>query len=151
MVEIYLGLKSEIMFTDSVLNSSSKKSGCNINLIPMVNVIFLLLTFFMVAGTVDKTNPFNLNLPLASGVLRPLPKQVTTIYLRKDGKMVINDDLVNNDDFLTIINAIVADGRSKELVVKADGELAATDLLYVVEASKNAGIKKVTIVTKRLK
>lgn len=44
-----------------------------INLLPMINVIFLLLTFFMVAGTIEKVDPFALNLPNAykNGVVKP--------------------------------------------------------------------------------
>lgn len=131
-----------------MLDKPIKAGKKEINLIPMINVIFLLLTFFMVAGTIEKVDPFALNLPNAykKGVIKP--QRTTVVYMHKDGRIAVNNDLVSRKDFSTIINTILLENKGAEIVIKADSEVLSGDLIWVMRAIERVGGSDVSIVTK---
>lgn len=131
-----------------MLDKPVKSSRKEINLIPMINIIFLLLTFFMVAGTIEKLDPFSLDLPNASkkGIVKP--QRISVIYINKDGRIAVNDDLVSRKDFITIVNTLLLDNNGRELVIKSDSEVSSSDLIWVMHAIESVGGSDVSIVTK---
>jgi biopolymer transport protein ExbD len=134
-----------------MLDKPSHASRKEINLIPLINIIFLLLTFFMVAGTIDKVDPFILSLPSASKNGNIKPQKSSIIYMHKDGRVVVNNDLVMKKDFSTIVNTLVLENKGKELLIKADSEVASSDLIWVMRAIESVGGSDVSIVTKVVK
>lgn len=131
-----------------MLENKGRVGRKEINLIPLVNIIFLLLTFFMVAGTIEKVDPFALNLPDASKKGDNKPQRVNIVYMHKDGRIAVNDDLVARKDFSTIINALFLENKTRELVVKADSEVSSKDLIWIMQSIENAGGSNISIVTK---
>ncbi len=131
-----------------MLDKPVRGSRKEINLVPMINIIFLLLTFFMVAGTIEKVDPFALKLPSAQKKNALKPQRVSTVYMHQDGRIAVNDDLVFRKDFTTIINTLFLENKNMEMVIKADAELASPDLIWVMRIIEGIGIKNVSIVTK---
>ncbi len=119
-----------------------------INLIPLVNVIFLLLTFFMVAGTIEKTDPFAINLPEATKNGATESQKPTIIYLHKDGRIAVNNDLVLAVDFSTIINTIILENKGRQMIIKSDADAGSKDLIWLMRAIERVGGSDVSIVTK---
>jgi len=134
-----------------MLDKPEKPNRKEINLIPLINIIFLLLTFFMVAGTIDKVDPFGLNLPDASKRGDTKPPRTSVIYMHKDGRLAVNNDLVTKRDFSTIVNTLVLENKGKELVIKADSDVTSSDLIWVMRAIENVGGSDVSIITKVVK
>lgn len=131
-----------------MLNNEIKRVRRDLNLIPLINVIFLLLTFFMVAGTLERADPFALNLPEAGINGKKKPPVTTNIYLSKDGKIAVNNDLVSREDFPTIINTLLLENKGKKMVIKSDAETPSKSLLWAMRAVESAGVEDVSIVTK---
>lgn len=131
-----------------MLEKINRPKRKEINLIPMINIIFLLLTFFMVAGTIEKTDPFAVNLPDATKKNAGTPQRVNVVYLHKDGRIAVNDDLVLRTDFITIIKALFLENKGKEMVIKSDSAVASADLIWIMRAIETAGGSDVSIVTK---
>ncbi len=134
-----------------MLENKARTGRKEINLIPLVNIIFLLLTFFMVAGTIEKTDMFALNLPDASKKGVAKPQRVSVIYMHKDGRLAVNDDFVARKDFSTIINTLVLENKGKELIIKSDAEVTSKDLIWVMKTIENVGGSDVSIITKIVK
>ena len=134
-----------------MMENNVKAKRKEINLIPLVNIIFLLLTFFMVAGTIEKVDPFALNLPEAAKKGAGKPQRISVIYMHKDGRIAVNDDLVSRKDFQTILNTLLLENKSKELVIKSDAEVKSADLIWVMRSIESVGGSNVSIVTKVVK
>lgn len=130
---------------------SKPKPRKEINLIPMVNIIFLLLTFFMVAGTIEKVDPFALSLPDSSKKGNLKPPRVSVVYMHKDGRIAVNNDFVARKDLSTIVNTLLLENKGKEIVIKADNEVSSKDLIWVMRVIESVGGLDVSIVTKVMK
>ena len=77
----------------------------SIDLIPMINLIFLLLIFFMLTGVIKKKELIDIERPQSkSGVVNKLNKEETVIVLNENGEIFLNnvyyeiDELINNID-----------------------------------------------------
>ncbi len=87
-------------------NKKIKKNlSDSIDLIPMINLIFLLLIFFMLTGVIKKKELINIERPQSkSGVVNKLNKEETVIVLNENGEIFLNnvyyeiDELINNID-----------------------------------------------------
>ena len=75
-----------------------KAEELDVNITPLVDVVFLLLIFFMVSTTFDRQSELNIELPEASGEITESEVVDVEIFIKRDGKFIINDN-----------NAIAAD------------------------------------------
>ena len=67
----------------------SKKKIQQINLIPLINIIFLIFIFFMLAGTITKIDPYNINVP--DSIIKNDPTTpFLTIVVKKNGEVFID-------------------------------------------------------------
>lgn len=127
--------------------SRVKKSKADIGLIPLINVIFLLLIFFMVAGTVEGIDIFEVSLPESvSGKEKTNSNAV--IYLGSHGKMAVNNDIVAKKDMETIISTLFIENPRKIVTIKADSDIAASKLLWIMSLVEKHGGDNIALVTK---
>ncbi len=138
------------------------------NLIPMINVVFLLLIFFMVAGTIRPSDPLPIDAPqtLSAAAKTAQP----TLYLDASGTMILNETPVTADrladELMTLLaastNDIATDDsvnsaatRSADfpsapsLAIKADAQTPVVLLRQVLQDVRLAGIHTVELVTQQ--
>jgi biopolymer transport protein ExbD len=78
-------------------HSSNIEEDANINLTPLIDVVFLLLIFFMVSTTFDTTSQLKINLPEASQEQTSIPPQKLNLLIDAKGNFFINSrELANN-------------------------------------------------------
>ena len=66
-----------------------KKKIKQINLIPLINIIFLMLIFFMLAGTITKVDPYKINIP--ESIIKNDPSTpFLTLIIKKNGDIFID-------------------------------------------------------------
>lgn len=127
-----------------------KRRHYDVNLVPLINVIFLLLIFFMVAGRVDKLDMFEIDVPVAvSGFSES--RKPPVIYFGVDGRIAVNDDLVAEKDFETIVSTLLLENPKQEMVIKADGKVAAEKLIWAMNIVEQAGGTLVSLITQAAK
>ena len=103
-------------------------------LLPLVNIIFLLLIFFMIVGVIEKNIiKENLQLPRVS-LERFENKEVTKIFLDAENKLFINDKNIDISQLKTEIKTL----GFKDVVIVADKTLLYSDISRVLlELKKN--------------
>ena len=85
------------------LKIKDKREYDDDGLLPLVNIIFLLLIFFMIAGVIEKKIVRdNLELPSAE-LSRFENKEVTKIYIDKDNNYFLNDKITSNENIISHI------------------------------------------------
>jgi biopolymer transport protein ExbD len=115
------------------------KAQLEINLTPLIDVVFLLLIFFMVTTTFTKESRLTVDLPEAQGVAQEQQQEQLEITISADGKYAINGKaLVNNRPEVLKAALVELSGgdSSLPLVITAD---AVTPHQSVVTAMDVAG------------
>jgi biopolymer transport protein ExbD len=127
--------------------SPIKKQKPEISLIPLINVIFLLLIFFMVAGSIDNIDIMEVDLPTSSES-DPKPSGASTIYMNNLGRIAVNHDFVLEKDLRTIISTLFIDDPDQKITIKTDNDVDASKLIMVMNVVEEVGGKDVLLVTK---
>ena len=84
------------------------------NLLPLVNIIFLLLIFFMIAGVIQKQKELY-DVQLASATIDEyVEKEMHTLFIDNDRSLILNDKAVPSSNLSTELKKL---GEKKNLIV----------------------------------
>ena len=123
----------------------NKKINDN-NLLPLVNIIFLLLIFFMIAGVIQKQKElYNVDLSKAT-IDNYTEREINTLFINKDGSIILNDQDVSFSVFEKTISQL---NKKSELLIAADKELTAGKLNRILLILNNQSIKKIFLMTSK--
>lgn len=111
-------------------------------IMPLVNIVFLLLIFFMVVGRLSAADPFKV-LPPESANEGPQATEDNLVLIGQDGRLALNGEILPEDALL----AKLSDVRADELRVKADGRAEAVRVVAVIERLKTVGFVSVRLMT----
>ena len=117
-----------------------------INITSLIDVLFLLLIFFMVTSTFLEQPGMKLELPSAeSAEISQVEKLV--LYIGPDGGIVFNDRSVALEELKDVIEAAVPQAKEKTLVLKADKTVQHGTVVSVMDIAKRAGLQKLVVGT----
>lgn len=117
-----------------------------ISLVPLINVVFLLLIFFLVAGTIDKIEIVPIDPPMAeSGKI--LDEGHVVIVLGRYDEIIIDDQLVKMADIAGILKKSLKNYPTKIITIKPDASIDAKRLIKVMDEVKAGGGLNVSLVT----
>lgn len=124
----------------------TNKRNHEISLVPLINVVFLLLIFFLVAGTIGKIEIVPIDPPMAdSGKI--LDEGHVVILLGKYEELIIDDELVMMEDIIPIVSKALKNYPEKIITLKADSGVPAKRLIEVMDLVKAAGGLNLSLVT----
>ncbi len=132
---------------------NKKKEELQLNLTPLIDVVFLLLIFFMVSTSFKKESKISLDLPEANGeIAEKLPESIE-ISINKDGEVFVNGEGLINRQLETIKDAItqVANDPSTPLVINADAQAPYQAVISVMDAAGQVGFNNLTLATQQPK
>ncbi len=123
-----------------------------INLIPFIDVLLVVLIFLMLTTTYSKFTELQVNLPVADAEQqRSNPKEVV-VAVGSDGRYAINKEVLEGAGVDTLTNALSRAAQdSKEVVVIISADAAAThqSVINVMDAARRAGLVQVTFATQQ--
>ena len=116
------------------IKSKTKRNYEDDGMLPLVNIIFLLLIFFMIVGVIEK-NVVKENIQLPAAALDKFDnKELTKIFIDKEKSIFINDEKI----YMNQVNQKLKLIKNKEVVLIADKSLLIKDInLILVELQKN--------------
>ena len=116
------------------------------NLVPLINIVFLLLIFFMLSGTLTKKDFFEVSPPESiTGASAEAPELV--ILISKDNKIALDNKPIKVNELETILSKELENRNIEEVLIKVDGNAKSGILSQVIKNIRNAGIKRAAIVT----
>ena len=126
------------------------KQDPEVNLTSLIDVVFLLLIFFMVSTTFTKEAEITVDLPEANA--EPVEAALAPVDLTIDvkGRFYINQQKVVNRQIATLKKAIqlAVDGRKNvPLVISADANTPHQAVITAMDAARQLGIVKLSIAT----
>lgn len=121
-----------------------------INLIPFIDVLLVVLIFLMLSTTYSKFTELQVTLPIADAEkLRERPREIIVV-VSADGRYVVNRKPVEGRSVerLTAELSAVAEGSSDLIViVSADATAAHQSVVNVMDAARRAGLPRLTFAT----
>ena len=124
-----------------------------INLTPLIDVVFLLLIFFMVSTTFSKETQLVIDLPESSIEETSLEEEVVDISISKRGSIAVNQRLILDADLDSLIAAITKVSGTKNtvpIVISADAETPHQSVVMAMDAAGRVGFTKIKISTKHV-
>ncbi len=125
----------------------------DINLTPLIDVVFLLLIFFMVSTTFQKETRIKIELPEATteATAEEAPK-VLDISVDKDGTFYVNEKEVVNTELTTLKRAIEKAAKGEKdlpVVISADARTPHQAVIKVLDAASSLGFVRMTFAAGR--
>lgn len=117
-------------------------------LVPLINVVFLLLIFFLLAGTMQPAEKIAVSLP--EGTLNDRERDVpTTLIVEADGFVWLGDRVMDAKLSGHMVEKFLGDEGTKRVSIKADADAPAEAVLQLMEGLREAGVEQVTILTEQ--
>jgi biopolymer transport protein ExbD len=122
----------------------------DVNLTPLIDVVFLLLIFFMVSTTFDRHAKLKVELPEASAKTEQQREDPIVISIDAKGNYFIDDRQVVNTQLETLKIALqktVADKKDVSLVLRADAKTPHQSVVRAMDAASQLGLTRLSIAT----
>jgi biopolymer transport protein ExbD len=129
-----------------IARKASEKA--RIEIIPMIDVIFFLLVFFMVSTlsmTINRGLP--VNLPTAATSQKDVRDNVSLTVLQ-DGKIFLNKEPVTLQDMGPRVKAALAADPRLAVVINADGQVLHSTVVDILDELRQAGVSGLAIAVK---
>ena len=126
---------------------TKQEDDAKIDITPMLDVVFIMLIFFIVTASFIKESGANVTKPDADTAIQR-PNATILIAIDNNDDIWLDRRKIDSRAVKTNINRLRAENPSGEVVVQADEEATAETVLEVVEALKDAGILIPTVATK---
>jgi len=134
------------------LRPGHKEESVEVNLTPLIDVVFLLLIFFMVSTTFDRHAKLKVSLPESSAKATLQQNNPLVLSIDAKGNYFINDRQVVNKSLDTLKQAIqktIGDKAIKDvtLVLRADANTPHQFVVRAMDAASQLGLTKLSIAT----
>ena len=133
----------------SLLRKSSDEP--RIDLTPMVDVVFLLLIFFMISTTFVESPGISIKLPEASSQSVEREPQELKIYLSRDGDVYYLDRKISINDYKGLLAEHQSDADTTTILLLADQESRHGKVVTLMDIARDAGFVKLAIATEQRK
>ncbi|GAA5523527.1 biopolymer transport protein ExbD [Microbulbifer aestuariivivens] len=123
-----------------------------VNLTPLIDVVFLLLIFFMVSTTFTKESHLKLNLPEAAGPQAQAEPSMVEVLINADGSYAVDGRALINKKLATLKSALseVSAGEyNRPLVITADATAEHQAVVRAMDAAGQLGFVHLSITTRQ--
>ncbi|ROU05737.1 ExbD/TolR family protein [Lysobacter enzymogenes] len=121
-----------------------------INLVPLIDVILVLIIFFVVTATFDARSVLKLELPRATGEPSGDASQALVVLVNAEGRYFVGDREVLRDDLESLkstIAEVAGDDRDRTVMLRADARTPYQAVVTVYDALGQLGFRKIMSAT----
>lgn len=129
-----------------------QRNSLILDITPLIDVVFLLLIFFMVTTTFTWQTELMINLPEAVGVPQENKATSVRVTVDKDGNYFVNDQPLVNNQAQTLSNALkeASDNNLQTpLVIHGDANAPHHAVVTVMDVAGQLGFSRIDITTKK--
>lgn len=122
----------------------------HIDLVPLIDVILVLIIFFVVTTTFDARSTLQLQLPHASQQANSEPPRALSILVNADGRYFVNDQEVLRTDVESVkqtIAAVAGEDRTQSVLLRADARTPYQAVVTAQDALGQLGFRRISIAT----
>lgn len=115
-------------------------------ILPLTNVVFLLLIFFMLAGHLATPEPFAITPPQSISQAHA-PTQGVDVQINADGQLAFDGETLSADALQTAVRQRLADHPDSPVRLRADGRTASARVVAVMRHLHAAGAHELRLIT----
>ncbi len=130
--------------------SANIEADTEVNLTPLIDVVFLLLIFFMVSTTFDTTSELKIELPEASAEKITKQQDLLTIMIDPKGAFYINNHRLKNtsaEQLLVELHRLIGENKEMPVVIQSDSQSPVQSLVTAMDVVGQIGLKHLSIAT----
>ncbi len=131
---------------------ASKREELSVNLTPLIDVVFLLLIFFMVSASFNRETQIVVDLPEASNQEKEPLVDPVEVTIDAEGLFYVNGKQLVNTQFNTLkiaLGKVADEHKNKPLIISADGNAPHQAVVKAMDAARQLGIVHLSIATKQ--
>ncbi len=124
----------------------------DVNLTPLIDVVFLLLIFFMVSTTFEHQSRIKIDLPEASAAPTSQEDEKLEILIDAQGRYFIGDQQVVNTTAKTLKSAIskaVGEREGLTVIIRADAETPHQAVITALDVTSQLGLTHISLATSK--
>lgn len=121
-----------------------------INLVPLIDVILVLIIFFVITTTFDARSVLKLELPRADGQPGEAQARALSVLVNADGRYFVDDREALRTDVESLkrtIAEVAGDDRERPVLLRADARTPHQAVVTALEAVGQLGFRQVSIAT----
>lgn len=127
-----------------------RQDSVDVNLTPLIDVVFLLLIFFMVSTTFTRETRLSVELPEADGVPRIEDTRLIEVSVASGGEYAVNGERLVRSDTETLRSVLLRlaqDGTDVPFVITADAQASHQSVVTVMDVAGRLGFSNLSITT----
>jgi biopolymer transport protein ExbD len=129
-----------------------RREDVDLNITPLIDVVFLLLIFFMVSTTFQRESEINITLPEASEEYTEPRPDAVEISVDAQGQVWVNNVRLINSSVGAIREALrdaARDSDNPPVVINADAQATHQVIVRVMDAARQLGLVRITFATQK--
>lgn len=116
----------------------------HLDMAPLINVVFLLLIFFMLTSSFILQPGVRVNLPRAV-TSEVLVKDTLVVTVTENAEVYVNERPATRDELVSRVKAAAREGRA--LLIKADKKVGLGKVIDVWDICRQADVKQISVAT----
>jgi biopolymer transport protein ExbD len=124
-----------------------------VNLTPLIDVVFLLLIFFMVSTTFEHQSRIQIELPEATAEASKPDDESLEIIIDAQGRYFLGEQQVVNTELKTLKGAIskaVGEREGLPVIIRADAKTPHQAVITALDATSQLGLTRISLATTRM-
>ena len=126
-----------------------KNEESEINITPMLDIVFIMLIFFIVTSSLVKEISIDVNRPTKSPIKEQKKSDVISVRILDSGQILIQETLISLDAVRANIESSLALKPQASVVVVSDRDADAGLLVRVIDQSRLAGASSVSLAAQK--
>jgi biopolymer transport protein ExbD len=132
--------------------SPHKPEEPDVNLTPMIDVVFLLLLFFMVSTSFIRESSLKVDLPEATGQTLTEKQSPIDIIINAEGQFIINETILltpDNNELVALLKKAVGDTQNPHIIISADANTDYQHIVSAMDVAQQLGYTRLTLATRQ--
>jgi biopolymer transport protein ExbD len=125
------------------LGASSTSTEPEINLIPFIDVLLVILIFLMISTTFTRYQELAITLPTASGIEAQAENKQVHIAVSRDGRFAINGKVTDASQLSMALSQIGNKESNLQVNIDADAKAPHQSVMTALEAARDANLSNI--------
>ena len=117
------------------------------NLTPLIDIVFLLLVFFMLTAHFVKDQSLDINLPAANSATNLEDQGALEIVINNNGDILIDKKNIKSDELAVVLQQSLQTRSNKQVILRGDKSSKLDLTVQVMDAARKAGAESLDIIT----
>jgi biopolymer transport protein ExbD len=123
-----------------------KEEGPEISIAPLIDILFLLLIFFMVTSHFDISSGVRINLPkVTKRIIGEEDENRVTLIIDKSAQIYLEGEKIEQEELRRLLEEKVKEEGLLNLVLHADKDVSHGTVVGIMDLAKSAGISSIII------